>query len=34
MEIHYRMRFWKALAEIIEAAKPLIIKAIEKETTK
>jgi hypothetical protein len=28
MEIHYRMRFWKSLAEIVEAAKPLIISAI------
>lgn len=25
----YQARFWKALAEIIEAAKPLIITAIE-----
>ena len=28
-EIHYRMRFWESLVEIIEAAKPLIITAIE-----
>ena len=28
MEIHYRMRFWKNLVEILEAAKPLIIEAI------